>query len=193
MYKPKKGRARRGLTVKKSLRQTLEENQAVNDFYSDLMGKPRVHNKLLAEMGPKKEAKARKEPVFKLTHPPLPLEKDIQKSIIEMLLKHPKIGLVERINSGAAVGEDSRGNKTFVRFNKIYAHNLRKVDIDCTLKGPIIGGKRFVIEVKRPPWTKPTDQREIEQANYIDLVYSLGGYGMFAVSVDQVLSYLDKI
>lgn len=130
---------------------------------------------------------------FKLTPPPAPLETDIQRAIIEFLLRHPKIGLVERINSGAAVGENSHGKKTFVRFNKIYAHNLRRVDIDCTLTGPSIGGKRFVIEVKRPPWTKPTDQREIEQANYIDLIYSLGGHGMFAVSVEQVAAYLDKI
>lgn len=187
------GRRNKGLTMRKTLRQTLEENQMQSDFLSDLMGNPRRENKMLQELGPKKERTPKKEKEFKLVSPPQPLESDIQKAIITYLLKHPKIGLVERINSGAASGEDAQGNKTFVRFHKIYAHNLRKVDLECTLKGPHIGGKRLVIEVKRPPWTKPRDQREREQENYINHVYSLGGYGLFACSLEQVICYLDKI
>lgn len=182
----RRSRGNKGLIMHKTLRQILEENQKQADFLCDLMGNPRRENKMLQKLGQKKEKE------FKLVSPPQPLESDIQKAIITYLLKHPKIGLVERINSGAASGEDAHGNRTFVRFHKIYAHNMRKVDIECTLKGPH-GGKRLVIEVKRPPWTKPRDEREREQENYINHVYSLGGYGLFACSLEQVIDYLDKI
>jgi len=113
-----------------------------------------------------------------------PNEGDVQKPIIEMLIKHPMVAWVERHNSGVMQKEGR-----YVRYHKVYKQKVRKADLDCQLKN----GKRLVIEVKKPGWTKPTDEREREQAAYISMVQEFGGFGMFAVSVEQVIEMLERI
>lgn len=121
-----------------------------------------------------------------------PYESTIQADIIAMLKKHPKVALVERINSGKAKEIGADGKPRFIPYNKVYRVNgirMRKSDIDCTL----INGKRFVCEVKRKDWKRPTDTRETEQANYIASIKASTGYGMFARSVAEVEAYLETI
>ena len=135
-------------------------------------------------MGPKRIQKPR--------DPDAEYESDIQRDIIAMLRKHPKVASVERHNSGTAMEMDSEGNKRFVKYNTVYkvrGVRMRKVDIDCTL----INGKRFVCEVKKPPFTRPRDQREYEQENYINHVRAATGYGLFATSVLEVDAALAAI
>lgn len=127
-----------------------------------------------------------------LRDPNAEYESDIQRDIIAMLRVHPKVASVERHNSGTAMEIDSDGNKRFVRYNTVYkvrGVRMRKVDIDCTL----INGKRFVCEVKKPPFTRPRDQREYEQENYINHVRAATGYGLFATSVIEVDAALEAI
>ncbi len=119
-------------------------------------------------------------------------ESDIQDEIIVMLRKHPKVGLVERHNSGKAMEVDAEGKKRFVSYNKVFKVGkvrMRKSDIGCTLKN----GKSFVVEVKRPPFEFPRNLREIEQQNYIEHTKASNGYGMFATSVQQVEAALAAI
>jgi len=119
-------------------------------------------------------------------------EATIQRDIIAMLRKHPKVSIVERHNSGTAMEQDAEGNKRFIAYNTVFkvgGVRMRKSDIDCQLAN----GKRLCIEVKRTGWTHPRNQREIEQENYINHVLAATGYAMFATSVAEVEAYLGVI
>lgn len=113
------------------------------------------------------------------------LESDIQREIIKFLLQHPMVVMVERINSGAVYGE--QGN--FIRFHTVMLPKcyqkfgaVRVVDLNVMLHD----GRRMAIECKRDGWSRPTDQREREQGNYLSLIRSRGGIGIFAASVEDV-------
>jgi hypothetical protein len=170
-----------------SYRDTLILNQKAMDTWAAVYGKPTV------SLGPIPDAPKKRERSTQA--PAVPLEKDVQKSIIDFLLRHPKIGLVERINSGTMQSDNGDGTTRYTQFNKVYgrASNgefMDMPDICCTLNG---NGKRFVIEVKRPGWKKPTNDHERRQAAYIMHIVECGGYGMFATSVDDVALKLENI
>jgi hypothetical protein len=162
----------RTLKFKPSFREQLNANQRGLDMLADLSGKPRIA--LHVPVAAKKRARAGSTGE--------PLERDVQAAIIAYLLHHPQVRLVERINSGTAT--DQSGN--YVRFHTIYQKGLRKPDLDCMLAD----GRRMVIEVKRPGWTKPINEREEEQGNYLALIRSLGGIGIFATCIEDVQAAL---
>lgn len=116
-------------------------------------------------------------------------ESIVQGEIIDYLLAHPKVVLVERINSGAV----HTPNGGFFRFmyiflphrfrnSRIEKNGMRASDLSVTL----IGGIRCVIEVKEEAWQKPCNEREYEQAAYLKHITDNGGIGFFAASVDDV-------
>lgn len=173
--------AARRPTKRKPLRDMLADANRWDRFYALSAGmEPRAQSVI-----PEKRAYAKREPDGTY-------ESDIQRDIIEMLKRHPKVAIIERHNSGASSEIGADGKLRFVRFNTVYRVNgvrMRKSDIDCTL----VNGKRFVVEVKRPPWRGPTDQREYEQENYINHVRAATGYGLFATSVAEVEEALAAI
>jgi hypothetical protein len=129
----------------------------------------------------------------KVTRTPKPhagkLEAKVQSEIIDYLLRHPAVALVERINSGAVYN----ANGAFIRFHHIYTpkqfktlpierSKFRAPDLHVTLTD----GKRCVIECKAESWQKPCNEREYEQANYIAHIIAHGGIGFFAASVEAV-------
>ena len=133
-------------------------------------------------------------PVKRVTQPSLiPLERDVQKTIIAGLRLHPDVGLVERVNSGTAVEQNADGSKRYIDFHHVYpvaGHpRMRPSDLHVTLRG----GRRLAIEVKRPGWKKPTDEREREQAAYLNHIQALGGYGIFATCWEDVALELVRI
>jgi hypothetical protein len=171
--KPRKGRV--------SLREQIETNNKWDRFYALMNGLP-----------PRAQVQLKAKRVMSPRVADGTYESDIQRDIIEMLRKHPKVRIVERHNSGTAVEIGADGQKRFIKYNNVFkvaGVRMRKADIDCTLTN----GKRFVVEVKRLPWKAPTDQREREQENYINHVKAATGYGMFATSVQQVRDALDAI
>lgn len=176
--------ARRGRVLRKSLRDAVAESQRAQAFWSPTGIARPVPKSIAAMIQPKRAMKPRAADGT--------YESDIQAEIIAFLRAHPKVKIVERHNSGTAVEQGANGGKRFIRYNtvfKVAGVRMRKVDIDCTL----VNGRRFVVEVKRPPWTAPTDQREIEQENYIQHVRAATSYGLFATSVRQVSDALDAI
>jgi hypothetical protein len=168
-----------------SLRDIKLRNQSSMDLYAALWNKPRVQLDIPAEpkaRAPKAADNGQRQP----------LESEIQSAIVAGLRMHSAVGMVERINSGTATETNADGSRRFVHFHYIYPNHggrMRAVDLSVTLKN----GKRFVVEVKRPPWSKPRDTREHEQSAYIDHVIACGGYGMFATSWDQVSAELARI
>ncbi len=176
MRKPVRGRI--------PIRETLAANEKALNALMRMAGKGPVPIHKSVALKAKRVMKAR---IADGTY-----ESDIQADIIDMLRTHPKVRLVERHNSGTQVEVGADGQKRFTKFNHIFKVNgvrMRKSDIDCTLTN----GKRFVVEVKRPPWSEPTDQREREQENYINHVKAATGYGMFATSVAEVEAALNAI
>jgi hypothetical protein len=59
---------------------------------------------------------------------------------------------------------------------------MRVSDLWCVL----VDGRICVIECKRGDWTKPCNEREIEQQNFITHICDNGGIGFFAASVEAV-------
>ena len=174
--------ARRG---HESMRDIKLRNKRSLDLYADLAGRPRID----MDIPPAPKPRA---PRALDAGPPALLESDILKMIVAGLRMHPAVGLVERMNSGSAVERNSDGSQRVIQFHHIYKNDggdMRAVDLSVTLRG----GKRFVLEVKRPPWAKPRDTREREQAAYIAHVIACGGHGMFAISWDQVAAELARI
>ena len=163
-----------------SAREQALRVKASLDMYADLAGKPRMDMKIAP--APKPRAAPKPSGV--------PLEAEVQASMIEGLRYHPMVGLVERVNSGAAMEYAADGSKRIIQFVVIYAHGLASPDVHCTLKP---SGRRFVIEVKRLGWKGPRDQRELRQEAYIDRVRACGGYGIFATSWDDVAAELKRI
>jgi hypothetical protein len=49
-----------------------------------------------------------------------------------------------------------------------------------------VWGRFFAVEVKRPGWKAPTDDRERAQSAFLTNVRALGGVGLFAQSVEDV-------
>lgn len=158
------------------------------DMYADLAEKPHVQATTIPPE-PKRRGPIGLSGV--------PLEKDVQAEIIAGLLSHPLVGLVERVNSGSALEQNRDGSSRYIAFNVVYQphgtpcdETMVAVDISCTLK---VSGQRFVIEVKRPGWKHPRDKRERGQAAYIQHIISLGGFGLFATSWEQVRARLSEI
>ena len=176
--------ARRG---HESMRDIKLRNKRSMDLYADLAGKPRLEMNIPTAPKPR----APRAPDAQVS-PPALLESDVLKQIVAGLRMHPAVGMVERVNSGSSVERNSDGSQRVIQFHHIYpcqGGRMRAVDLSVTLKT----GKRFVIEVKRPPWSRPRDTREHEQAAYIAHVIACGGHGMFATSWDQVNAELDRI
>jgi len=53
------------------------------------------------------------------------------------------------------------------------------------------GVRLFAIECKRRNWTKPTDQREHEQAAFLQMVRDAGGVGIFATCAEDVMRVIN--
>lgn len=175
---------RRTKPAREDLRDTIARNMRILDAMAVSANRPKQELAKSLQMKAKRVQAAR---IDDGTY-----EATIQRDIIAMLRKHPKVALVERHNSGKAMEMDSQGNKRFIAYNTVFkvgGVRMRKSDIDSQLTN----GKRLCIEVKRAGWTHPRNQREVEQQNYINHVLASTGYAMFATSVAEVEVYLQGI
>lgn len=121
-------------------------------------------------------------PRFKLTAP-IPYEVEIQKSILQYLTYHPMVAWAARFNSGSARLPAGGGKFRPVEFNTC--------DGCSDILGQLKDGRILAIEVKRPPWTKPTDKHEVAQEDFLKKVRVNNGVGFFATSIKQVTFCLD--
>ena len=152
--KPKRGR--------KTLRDTLLENQAALSMYATIAGKDLPPQVVKIPDAPKKRA-PRTEPRKHL------LEKDVQKQILMLLKKHPKIHWVARFNSG-----------TFVDGDRYITSNSQRGMSD--IMGMLKGGRLLAIEVK-----SATGRIQPHQQEFLDALSAGGGLAFVARSVEDVL------
>ena len=117
----------------------------------------------------------------RLDAPHKPLERDIQRAIIEALRLHPRVIKVTRFNSGGSMHRGSDGRDRLVLFS-----SEPVPDLFVLLRDSKAG---FAwLEVKRPGWSRPTDLREERQAAFLAAVREAGGIGQFVRSVDEALA-----
>ena len=110
--------------------------------------------------------------------PHKPLEREIQKAIIQALRLHPRVLKVVRFNSGGSMHRDNQGRDHLVMFS-----SEPVPDLYVLLKGGFAW-----LEVKRPPWSRPTDAREELQARFLAAVREAGGIGCFVRSVKEAIA-----
>ena len=126
---------------------------------------------------------ARRLAPFKLK-PFVPLEKDVQTSILHLLARHPKVAWASRFNSGAAWLKAKGGRERPVKFNTC--------DGCSDILGQMRDGRFLAIEVKRPGWKKPKDQHEFEQEDFLRRVTQNRGVAFFATSPQEVADMLSN-
>lgn len=118
---------------------------------------------------------------FDLTHL-VPLERDIQASILRYLAWDNRVAWVRRFNTGAHVIDDTKKDGTPTRRQVKYGFP------GCAdLLGQLVTGQLLAIECKRPGGRKRPEQRE-----FLAQVRAAGGLGFFATSIDEVRVALDR-
>lgn len=163
---------------KKPLREVRRENQSAHKFYGAMYGKPPMIDE---HVKPKREIvnhSAKHE-----------LEASVIADISKLLAHHPKVLFACRSNSGAAYMTGRDGKEMPVTFNRIIRSPVQMRISDFW--GILTDGKTYAIEAKRRNWTKPTDQREHEQAAFLQMVRDAGGIGVFATCADDVVRAFD--
>lgn len=128
-------------------------------------------------------------------HTRTPFEGSESYTQAEIRVTAPKLGnSLWRNNSGATLDESGR----LVRYG--LANDSKKIN-EVFKSSDLIGitpvtwyGRRFgvftAVETKRPDWTKPENDRDRAQSNFLTTVEALGGIGMFATSTAQ---YVERV
>lgn len=173
----KMSRAFRG---RKSRRQTIEEINATFRF-----------NAMMRGGTPEQMAQAEKfcTPLPPLRHrvkrpvdqqPVAPLEKDIQRTILDALALRKDVVFVGRFNRGQAVATNNYGEQRYTPFNSVPGFP--------DIHGLLLGGRAFYIEVKRPPphYEKPSEK----QQRFLDEARVGGAAAGVATSVEEAMAIL---
>jgi len=117
------------------------------------------------------------------------LEGSVIKQVTELLNIHPLIAFAVRQNSGAAGRVDERGHVIPIWFYKIIRQreSFRLPDF----WGLLTSGRMFALEAKRVGWKAPGDQREREQAAFLNFLKSFGHIGEFVRSAEEAKTALE--
>lgn len=112
--------------------------------------------------------------------PVAPLEKEIQKAILQAIELRKDVVFVGRFNRGQAVATNSYGEQRYTPFNSVPGFP--------DIHGLLVGGKAFYIEVKRPPpnYEKPKPH----QQTFLDEARVGGAYAGVATSVEEAMALL---
>ena len=170
----------RAMKFKKSLKQTIAENNKGHALWGAMSGKP-VPEDFQSKPEPAKPP--RKPPTASDPHE---LEASVQREVFSVLAKHPSVLFAVRQNSGAAMS----GNVPiwFYRW-------ARRNGVEMTLTdfwGMLRDGRMFAMECKKRSWKKVTGTREMQQSNFIDVVRSAGGVGGFVTCAEDAMRVLNE-
>jgi len=154
-------------------RQRIERNNATDRFYASCADKEPQFQVALA---PKRERIRR--PVD--NRPVAPLEKDIQRAILQAIELRRDVVFVGRFNRGQAVAGNADGSTRYTPFNSVPGFP--------DIHGLLVGGKAFYLEVKRPPphYRKP----DTSQQQFLDDARNAGAYAGVVTSVEEAMALL---
>lgn len=187
-----------GPGFRRSHRETLLANNAADAYYAAMSGKP---PQAQAYVRPKRAQPVSRSAtnidrvhsqaeIERANHPK---EAAVLRAISDLLEVHPRVVCAWRQNSGAASYDAKDGKYRPIHFYSWIRRpaRMRLPDIvGLMLRKDGLGLAPLAIEAKREGWTKPTDDREYEQAAYLELVRSHYGVALFATSADQVAAAL---
>ena len=159
--------------IKKTLRETMLANQQAMDELAKITGKPQVS---LGYVKPKREVVNHSDKNE--------LEAAVLREVGQLLAIHPQVAFAVRQNSGAAWMRGAGGKDMPVSFYKMVRVPEPMVVTDYW--GIMRDGRLLAIECKRRSWTKPTDERERNQAAFLNMVNDFGGIGIFATCAENV-------
>jgi hypothetical protein len=159
---------------KKSLRETLLENQKSLRAWSIAFGKP-IPEQHRLEIAPKRTRAASN---------PAETEAPVLAAVGALLASHPQVLLAVRQNSGGAVYERD-GREIPIWFYKLIRKPSELTFTDYW--GFLRDGRPFAIECKRPSWKAPHTPREMRQQAFMQLIEKIGGVGGFVRSADEVM------
>ncbi len=118
-----------------------------------------------------------------------PLEAEVLRAVSDLLAAHPRVLIAIRQNSGQASYEAKSGKWAPVAFYKWVKRpeTMTLPDYWGMLDEEYTHLRRmFFLEVKRPSWTKPTDDRERAQAAFLRLMRDSGHIAAFITDARQV-------
>lgn len=126
-----------------------------------------------------------------------PLEAPVIAAISELLAVHPRVLIALRMNSGSLTYTAANGKQVPVWMHKWLRspEKMRMSDffgiLNCNYVENTLDYRTFAIEAKAPGWTKPTNEREEEQAAFLDLITRHGGRAGFATSVEEARAIIE--
>jgi hypothetical protein len=152
-----------------TLREQMIRNQRALNMYADLAQAPRIE----LDIGP---APVKRAPAGANGRP---LEKGIQKAILQMIWARKDVIFYGRFNRGAARFTDAHGKTHHTVFNTVPGFP--------DIHGMLTGGRAFWIEVKRPGGVVSDDQKD-----FLAKVKAGGGIAGLAYSVDDAERLLNQ-
>lgn len=179
----------RPFRFKPSLADTRRANKAAHEYYAAISGKETPPEQAVLHADVRDKVSRPRKP--RTDTDPLP-ESQVQKNIINMLMKHERVQYVLRTNSGSA-------GDSYVQFNALYLpHRFRVpwpgVTPDMRISDLhviLIDASLMAVECKPGDWKRSygiSDKamREQAQENYLAHVRACGGIGIFATCVEDV-------
>lgn len=175
----------RKLTRPQTMREILADNKRSETFLAAQMGKP-----LRADFPEIKEKR-----IYTKSANTDDTEAPVLKAIGQLIANHPRVLLGVRQNNGAMFRDGEGGKQIPIWFYRIIRAKVDMVLTDywgiVQIPGAAFRFVPFMIEVKKPSWTKPSGEREHKQLEAILMVKYAGGLGGFATSVEQAQIILE--
>jgi len=119
------------------------------------------------------KARALRRPVD--GRPVVPLEKDIQRAVLQFLRVHPKVAAVWRTNSGTFTEQNRDGSMRYISANTMPGMS----DVCGVLKG----GRAFFFEIKRPGAKATTLQLQ-----FLQRMHDAGALALVVYSIDSLVN-----
>jgi hypothetical protein len=161
--------------TKKSLRDTIAENQKAMNMWAAAHGKPQTDIGVPAKRAPNVKRTADED-----------TEAAVLREVGQLLANHPKVLFAVRQNSGMAYNE----NKAPIYFYR-WAKSKVKMRIS-DFWGMLVDGRMFALEAKHRNWTKPSGERDGEQQNFLLTVKYAGGVSGFCTSAAQAQRIIEE-
>ena len=156
---------------RRTLREQMLRNQATENLYAALSGKPARELPIPAE--PKK--RPRREPSPDEVRQPS--EAEILRAILQMLRRHPKVALCWRQNSGTFQERNRDGTTRYIR-----ANTQRGMS---DIMGAMMDGRTLAIEVK-----SRTGRMRPRQEEFLASIRAAGGVAGVCRSVEDAVRLL---
>lgn len=185
------------LRFKPTLRQQLEANNKADAFLAAMAGKEPMAQAVLPAQrvrrgGGDPENAVDIDRVHRKQHGEVlhrPLEAEVIRAVEQLLRVHPRVVWATRQNAGAASFEAKSGRYAPVFFHRwVRGKGYRMSDF----LGATVDGATIALEAKRIGFKGPTDQREREQAAFLQCVRDNGGRAGFVTSVDEAKKIIES-